>query len=348
VPTDNRAADAAAQPLVEPPLSATAVTAGEPAAGGPPLLLRGREAVLRLGMIWVLIGLALAAYGVYPGFFDPENLNNMFAQVAPVGIIAIGMTYVIIAGGFDLSVAAIYAGGSVVYVSLANHTSLWLAFAATIAIATLAGVLNGLVLTVLKINTFIATLATASLFGGAAYLYTNSNPVLTTKPGFGALGTGKWGGIWISIYVLAALALLAGVILARTTYGRSVYAVGGNREAARLAGIRTNWIQLSTFMITGACAAVGGMIIASQTGVGQANIGSDVALNSIAVVVVGGTSLLGGEGAIWRTVIGIMIWATINDLFSSLALSTSAQLLIEGSILLFAVSLDSLARRTRR
>jgi ribose transport system permease protein len=348
VTTGDHALDAAEPSLAERPSSTGAAEAASSAAAGKALRIKGRDIVIRFGMIWVLIGLALVADGVYPGFFEPQNLNNMLAQVAPVGIIAIGMTYVIIAGGFDLSVAAIYAGGSVAYVSLANHMPLWAAFVCTILIATAAGVINGLVLTVLKVNTFIATLATASLFSGAAYLYSNSNPVLTTKPGFGTLGTGKWGGMWISIYVLVAFAIVASVALAHTTYGRSVYAVGGNREAARLAGMRTNWIRLSTFMITGACAAVGGMIIASQTGVGQADIGANVALNSIAIVVVGGTSILGGEGAMWRTVIGILIWATINDLFSSLALSTSAQLLIEGTILLFAVSLDSLARRTRR
>jgi ribose transport system permease protein len=307
----------------------------------------GRSMIWRYGMVWVLVALAILAQRLYSGFFDPANLNNVIAQVAPVGIVAIGMTFVIIAGGFDLSVGAIFAGASVFYAGFSNRMPLWAAFASTVVLALAAGSFNGLIITRLKVNTFIATLATSSLFAGAVYLYSNAAPVVSNAAKFGTLGTGKWGGIWISTYVLVAVVVIGGIILSRTSYGRSVYAVGGNLEAARLAGMRINWIRTTTFMMTGVCAAVGGMITASQIGVGQANIGGSIALDSIAIVIIGGTSLLGGEGAIWRTVLGILIWGTINNIFSTLALSTSTQLLMEGGILLTAVTLDSLSRKVR-
>jgi ribose transport system permease protein len=299
-------------------------------------------------MVWVLIAFAIVATILYPGFLAPANVNNMVAQVAPVGIVALGMTFVIIGGGFDLSVSAVFAGASVAYVSLSNAMPLWLAFLLTVVIGVACGVVNGLIITVVKVNPFIATLSTASLFAGVTYLYSADLPVLANDPDFGTLGSGKWGEVWITVFLLVALTVVAGIVLARTIYGRGVYAVGGNAEAARLAGARVDLVRVSTYMITGACAAVGGMITASQIGVGQPTIGATITLDSIAIVIIGGTSLLGGEGSIWRTVIGLGIWAMISNLFSSLAISTGARLLMVGLIVLIAVAIDSLSRRTRR
>ncbi|MCS5498334.1 ABC transporter permease [Cnuibacter physcomitrellae] len=309
---------------------------------------RIRSILLRFGVVWILLLLAVFASVLYPGFFYLQNINNMIAQVAAVGIVAVGMTFVIIGGGFDLSVAAIYAAGTVTFASLSNVMPVWTAFALTLVIAMLAGWVNGFVVTVMKVNPFIATLATASLFSAAAYLYSNSQPVLSTAEGFNWLGTAKVGGIWVSTFFLAGVLIIGAIVLHRTSFGRSVFAVGGNREAARLVGIRVNWITSSTFAISAVCAGLGGMIIASQTGVGQANIGATVTLDAITIVIVGGTALLGGEGAMWRTVVGILVWATLKNLFSALALSTFTQLLLQGGILLLAVSLDVLARRGTR
>ena len=309
---------------------------------------RVREVLVRYAMVLVLVALAVYARSLDDGFFGLANINNMVAAVVPVGIVALGMTYVIIGGGFDLSVAAIFAGASVVYASLANSIPMPLAFIITVLAGVLCGVINGAVITVLRVNPFIATLSTASLFAGATYLYSKNLPVIVDNPAFGTLGTGKWGGIWITIYILVGLILVTGVVLARTTYGRSVYAVGGNPEAARLAGMRINITRVSTYMITGSCAAVAGMITASQIGVGQPTIGADITLNSIAIVIIGGTSLIGGEGAIWRTVLGLAIWAMITNIFSTQALSTGARLITVGLIVLIAVAIDSLSRRMKR
>jgi ribose transport system permease protein len=327
--------------------------AQEPAAEGRGVGLRSvsRSQItafaLKYGMVWVLVLLAFFANSLYDGFFSSGNLNNLIAQIAPTAIVAVGMTFVIISGGFDLSVGALFAAGAVLYADLSNSMSLPAAFALTTLIGVAAGVFNGAVITGLNINPFIATLASASLFSGATYLYSDNAPVQSLKEGFTTLGADRWNGIWISSFVLTALLVVAGVVLASTAYGRSIYAVGGNLEAARLAGMRVKLIRTSAFAIAGGCAAIGGMIVASQTGVGQANIGPTVTLDAIAIVIIGGTSLMGGEGAMWRTFIGLLMYGTIRNVFNSLALDTSSQLLMQGGILLVAVALDALTRRSR-
>jgi ribose transport system permease protein len=305
-----------------------------------------RNQLFKYGMVWVLVLLAIVAGMLYQGFWDTSNLNNLVYQVAPVGIVAIGMTFVIVGGGFDLSVGAVYAGGAVLYARLFDSMPQWLALAVTLIVAAAAGVINGLIITKVRVNPFIATLATASLFTGIVYLYSGTAPIVPVKGGFPTLGQGKWLGIWIPTIILLGFVVVGSVVFSRSVYGRTVQAVGGNSEAARLAGIRVHRVLISNYVITALCAGLAGAISSSETGVGQANVGGNVPLEAIAIVIVGGTALLGGEGAIWRTVVGILIWGIIESLFGALALDASAQLLLTGAIVLVAVALDSTARRT--
>ncbi len=298
-------------------------------------------------MVWVLIILAVGSDILYPGFFQWGNIKDILSQNAPVGLVAVGMTFVIIAGGFDLSVAAIFALGSVLFASFSSHVPIGLAFAGAAVAGILCGAINGLIVTKMRVNAFIATLATASLFAGFALLYSHNGPVEATKSGFMAFGTNDFVGIPIVVWVLAFGVIVGGFVLARTVFGRSIYAIGGNADASRLAGIRVDWIRASTFCITGICAAIAGMMLASQTGVGQGDLGANVTLDSIAVVIIGGTSLLGGEGAMWRTFVGLLILGTINNLFESLGLQADAQMLVKGAIILLAVGIDSATRRRR-
>jgi ribose transport system permease protein len=305
------------------------------------------EVGLRFVMVWILIIVMLVANAYYPGFFEWGNIRNILSQNAPVGLVAIGMTFVIICGGFDLSVGAIVALAAVLYSGFSNHMSLELAFVLTLGAGLLAGAINGVIITFFKVNAFVATLATASLYTGAALLYSNSGPILSSDPGFTTFGSKDWLGLPIVVWVLGLTFVFAAVLLARTVYGRSVYAVGGNYEAARLAGVRVRMVQGSTYLLTGAAAAVAGMMIASRIGVGQPEISGDITLDAIAIVIIGGTSLLGGEGALWRTMVGLLILATINNLFDSLALNVAAQSIVKGAIVLLAVVIDSFTRRTR-
>lgn len=300
---------------------------------------------LRYGMVWVLIALAIVSNVLYPGFFDVGNLRNILSQNAPVGLVAVGMTFVMICGGFDLSVSAIFAAAGVGFASFSGHMPLALAFGAVLLVGLTAGAINGAIVTRLDVNPFVATLGTASMFSGIAYLYSHSAPIVPEHPSFGWLGTNELLGVPVSIPIFAVVLAVGWVVLAKSVYGRSVYAVGGSAEAARLAGMRVDLIRFSTYTITGVLAALAGMIIASRTGVGQADIGASITLDAIAIVVIGGTSMLGGEGAMWRTLVGLLILATINNLFDALALDTAAQSLVKGGIVVAAVALDSYTRR---
>jgi ribose transport system permease protein len=298
-------------------------------------------------MIPMLIGLAILSEVLYPGFFDWANLKLLLSQNAPVGIVAVGMTLVMIAGGFDLSVGAIYAIAATLYAILAKDHSLLISGAAALGCGLLAGLLNGVLVAKFNINAFVATLGTSSVIGGLAYIISDSSPQVPTNPSFANLGNNDFAGLPISVWLLIIVMAIGWFVLSRTVYGRSLYALGGNAEASRLAGLRIDTLRISAFTILGVLSAMAGMIIASRLQVGQADVGATVALDSIAVVVIGGTSLFGGEGAMWRTAVGLGILAVLTNLFNSLALDASVQEVAKGGIVLGAVSLDAWLRRRR-
>ena len=309
----------------------------------PPMAL-----VKRYGLLVVLALLVGVSQCLYPRFLDPQNIKNILSQNAPVGIIAVGMTLVMITGGFDLSVGSIYAAGATIYASLAvAGWSLPTAAAATVAVGVVAGLINGLIVTRLKVNPFVATLGTMTAYSGLALIYSNSSPFVVDDTTFTHLGRGSALGLPVSVWLLFAFLALGQFILSKTVYGRTLFAIGGNNEASRLAGLPTEWLRTSTYVLSGACSAVAGMIIASRLAIGQADIGATMALDAIAIVVIGGTSLLGGEGAIWRTAIGMLIVAVLTNLLDSLAVDANYQLVIKGVIVIAAVALDARVRAAR-
>lgn len=306
------------------------------------------DLALRYGLLIVLLVLIAVSQTLYPRFLDPQNIKNILSQNAPLGIVAVGMTLVMITRGFDLSVGASYAAGATVFASLAvAGWSLWLAAGATLAVGLAAGLINGTIVTRINVNPFVATLGTTSAFSGLALLYSNSSPFVVSDKAFTVIGRGAFLGIPISIWILVAVLIIGEFVLRKTVYGRSLYAIGGNDEAARLAGLPTAFLRTSTYVVCGVCAALGGMIIASRLSIGQADIGSSMALDSIAVVVIGGTSLMGGEGSVWRSAIGLLIVAVLTNLLDSLAVDSNYQLVIKGTIVIAAVALDAFARSRR-
>lgn len=306
-----------------------------------------RAALLQYGMVWALVILLIVATILYPRFFNIVNITNILSQNATVGIVAVGMTFVIIGGGFDLSVGAIFAVGAVVFARFADPAGLWGAAGLVLIASVICGIVNGLVVTKLKVNAFVATLGTGSIFGGAAYIFSNSAPITPDNFAFQTLGTGSLFGCPISIWLLFIVFLVGGFVLIKSVYGRSIYAIGGNSEASRLSGLPVDLLRGSTYVISAACSGLAGMILASRLGVGQADMGASIALDSIAIVVIGGTSLMGGEGAMWRTAIGLLIMATLTNVFDSLAISTNYQLVTKGAIVIGAVALDVFARSRR-
>ncbi len=301
----------------------------------------------RYAMVGVLLVLLVVATIVYPNFLSLGNVLNVLTNSTPVGLVAIGMTFVLIGGGFDLSVAGIFALCGVLYATLANAMPVPLAFLAMLPIALVLGIVNGLVITRLHVNAFVATLGSASIFTGLAFLVNTSGAVFVTDETFTYLGRERWLGVPIMIWILAIAFVVAGLLLAKTVYGRNVYLVGGNAEAARLSGVRVGLVQASTYAFTAVTAAVAGMLLASQTGVGQANTGVTITLDAIAIVIIGGTSLRGGQGAMWRTLVGLLIIATISSVFNSLAWNSSVQSVAKGVIVIGAVALDAWTQRRR-
>lgn len=298
---------------------------------------------LRSGMLWVLVVLVIVAQNLYPTFLTVDNLRNMMSQNAPAAIIAVGMTFVIIGGGFDLSVGAVYGLGAVTFAKMTSHLSLGINLVVVALVGIAAGLINGLIITKFKVNPFVATLGTSSLFLGAGFIYSNNYPVVA-EAGSDWLGAGRFLGVPISGFVMVLVFLAGGVLLSRTTFGQSVRAVGGNGEAARLAGLRVNTVRCTTYVLTGALAAVAGSIDTSKLSSGQADQGAALPLLTIAIVILGGTSLSGGEGAMWRTVVGLLIIATMTNLFDSLAVTTAVQLVAQGAVLIAAVSFDMFGR----
>jgi ribose transport system permease protein len=303
--------------------------------------------IAQFGMVWAFVLLVIAGSIIYPRLISVANIINIFSQNAPIGIVAVGMTYVMIGGGFDLSVGAVFALGACLFAAMSDPLGLWVAALVVIVVNAICGAVNGFIVTKLKVNPFVATLGTGSAFSGAAYIYSHSAPITPDNPAFQNLGTGAWLGVPISIWLMALIIAVGGFMLAKSVYGQSIYAIGGNNEAARLSGLRVDLLRGSTYVLTAVCAGVGGMIIASRLGVGQADMGTSVPLDTIAVVVIGGTSLLGGEGAMWRTVIGLLVLAVLANIFDSLAIATNYQLLAKGLIIVGSVALDIFARSLR-
>lgn len=303
--------------------------------------------LVRYAMLWILAGLVIAAQLAYSNFLTVDNVKNLLTQNAELGIVAMGMTLVIIGGGFDLSVSGTFSFGAVFFAGLVanGHWSVPLALLAVLAVGAGFGLVNGLVVTRLKVNAFITTLGTAVAYGGFAAMYAHSAPIsVFGVSGFDTLGNGKLIGIPVPIVLLAVLYAIGGLVLSKSAYGRQLYAVGGNLHAARLAGLRIDRIRVVTFVVCGLVTAFAGAMLASTLSTGQTDQIPTLALDAIAAVVIGGTSLYGGEGAMWRTAVGVLILATINNLFSSLAVDTPVQNVIKGGIVIAAVALETYTR----
>jgi ribose transport system permease protein len=298
--------------------------------------------VVRYGIVFVLVILVVVALILYPKFLSFQNVLNILSQNAPIGIIAVGMTFVMLAGGFDLSVGSIVGLGATFFASIALKSPLPLAAFVAIVIGIGVGVVNGVNINKLHVNPFIATLGAGSVINGLMLIYSHTQPYVVADEAFQQLGAGKVGPIPISILVVAVVFIIGGAILSWTKYGRQIYAIGGNAEASHLSGIRVEWIRTTTYALSGFLASLSGIMIASRLGVGQANMGATMTLDAIAIVVVGGNSLSGGEGAMWRTLVGLLVMATLTNIFYTIDVDPNWQLVAKGAIVIAAVALDSL------
>ncbi len=280
-----------------------------------------------------------------PAFLSPTNIANLLSQWAPAGIMAAGMTFVILTGGFDLSIASAYSLAAVVAAIIGQRVDPSLAFLAAIVAGLSFGLVNGLLVAVLRINPFITTVGTGFVLNGIALVMTQNAAFLVVDPRFAALGTGHWHGLPYAGMLLLAILILLQLVLSWTVYGQAVYAVGGNYEASRLSGIRVRQVVMSTYVLLGACIGIAACITASQLSSAQSNMDPSIIFDVLTIVVVGGTSLAGGAGSIWGTAVGLGIIATISNGFVLLDINPYYQDIIKGSIIVAAVALDRVMAR---
>jgi ribose transport system permease protein len=316
-----------------------------------PLILRAPRAEIlgraRRGGIIIPFLILFIVLSIASGpFFTKTNLLDILDQQASTLIIAAAGTLVLVAGGIDLSVGATYALASVVATKLALSVNPVLAIGAGIGVGLGVGLVNGVIATYFRINSLIATLAMSFVVGGLAALVTGGNLIIAYSAlGYAKLARTSFLSVNTSTWTMLVVVIALGVVLARTIAGRYMYAAGSNAEAARLAGVQVQLIKLTTFVISGGAAALGGIIDASRVLSAQASNGeTTLTFTVLAGIVVGGTSILGGEGAVWRTVVGTLFIALIGNGFALLGLNPLYQQITFGGILLIAVGADAWSR----
>ncbi|MFN3330963.1 MAG: ABC transporter permease [Caldilinea sp.] len=313
----------------------------------------------QLGALGVLIVICVIFALIEPAFLSSRNLFNVLRQVSIYGLLALVMTFVILTGGIDLSVgsllalsglvaAAVYKGGtgllSAGTAGQAEGFGLPAAIGAAIAVGLIGGLLQGTAVSRLKVPPFIVLTA----FRGAALLFSGGQPISTFTDEYKFWGQGMIGPVPVPVIIFLSFAVLAFIVLRYTRYGRRVYAVGGNPEAARLSGLNVQNIMLSVYVITGFFAGLSGFLLSSRLNSAEQVAGVGYELTVIAGVVIGGTSLFGGEGGIFGTVIGILLIGVLSNGLTLMNVSPYYQQILVGLIIVFAVYLDQLIKRRRR
>jgi inositol transport system permease protein len=311
----------------------------------PPAMTKDTAIVGNLMRSWGL-ALALVAIGTvlafaHPGFLTVPNLLNVARQISINGILAVGVTLVLLTGGVDLSLGSVVALAGVVAASMAHPDQypLVVPIGLGVAAGALCGATNGLLVTRGRVPSFIATLGMMTAARGLALVVANGRPVSNLSRDFTWLG-GDVGGVPIPALVLVGLALATSLVLNKFRLGRHLYAVGGNAEAARAAGINVGAIQLFAYTACGALAGVAGVVLAARITTGQPNAGVGYELDAIAAVVIGGTSLSGGVGRVGGTILGALLVGVINNGLDLMNVSSYYQAIVKGVIIVGAVWLD--------
>lgn len=304
---------------------------------------------------WLLFFTVFASFGLMaPRFLEAKNLANILLQCASTGIVAVGMTFVLLTAGVDLSVGAVMFVAAAVAGKLALHGApLSLALAAIIGVGLMGGLLNAFFIARLRIAAFIVTLATLYLGRGFA-LWLTQTRAMNLPESFLRLGASKWIGVPVPVWIFAIVLLVAHLILARTPYGRQVYAVGHSVEAARKAGLNTRFLIASVYLVSGFCAALGGIVALAQLGAVSPTFGVNKEFGAIAAAVLGGTSLFGGRGKVLPgTLLGSVLIQTIDNGLVIINADPYLYPLVSSIIIFLAVLLDgmrarALAKRSRR
>ncbi|MCM3359463.1 MULTISPECIES: ribose ABC transporter permease [unclassified Psychrobacillus] len=308
------------------------------------MLKSSSQSVLqKLGPLLGLILLVVIITILSPNFLTVNNLMNVLRQVSINALIAFGMTFVILTGGIDLSVGSILAlTGAVTAGLLASGMDPILAMLIGLILGAVLGAINGIIISKGNVAPFIATLATMTIYRGLTLVYTEGRPIsgLGDSVSFQMIGKGYFLGIPVPVVTMAVAFGVLYFILKKTTFGRRVYAVGGNEEASRLSGIKVGRIKIYVYALTGALAALASLILTSRLNSAQPTAGNMFELDAIAAVVLGGTSLTGGRGWIVGTLIGALIIGVLNNGLNLIGVSSFFQQVVKGAVILLAVLID--------
>ena len=300
----------------------------------------------QLGTLSGLLGLIIALWALTPHFLTISNLLNVAEQATIIAIVAVGMTFVIITGGIDLAVGSVLAFSGVVMASmLHSDVPLPLALLTGLGIGLLCGLVNGLLITIGRLPPFIATLGMMSVARGAALMFTEGRPISGFSETFRSLATGEVLRIPTPVVIMVVVYIIAHFVLRRTKLGRYTYAIGGNEEAALLSGINVRVSKTIVYGIAGMLSGLAAILLTARLNSAQPIAGMNYELDAIAATVIGGTSLLGGEGTVTGTLIGALIMAVLRNGLNLLTVSSFLQQVVIGSVIILAVLIDMALKR---
>lgn len=297
------------------------------------------------GIVYAVFVLFTIFSLISPAFLSFRNLHNIIDQTAEIGVIACAMSVVIIGGALDLSVGAIFAAAGSLAAIIARMGYPELGFVAAILLGLFLGLVNGLVINFTGMNPFIATLSTSYAIRGIALVLTGGFLVMVNEPRFTIIGQEYFLSVKYPVFIFITYAIFVSIFLHLTKFGRQIFAIGGSIEASRLSGVRVGLISTVTFCLTGLSAGLASIITVSRISQGQSDLGAGLELDAIAATVIGGTSILGGQGAIWRTVLGVLMLRMISNGFNMMNVPPFYQRMISGLIILFAVTFDIFSKR---
>jgi ribose transport system permease protein len=308
-----------------------------------------RAAGRQLGTLGGLLALGALLTALTPHFLTVSNLLNVMEQTTINAVVAVGMTFVILTGGIDLSVGSLVAFSGVVMASLlARGVGAPGAVVAGVAVGALAGGLNGLMITRGRLPPFIATLGMMSIARGASLLYTEGRPISGFEASFRVLSTGRLALLPVPVLLAGLVYVLAHLTLTRTVFGRYVYAIGGNEEATRLSGVDVRFHKTAVYVLSGAMSALAAVLLTARLNSAQPIAGMMYELDAIAATVIGGTSLMGGSGTVGGTLIGALIMGVLRNGLNLLGISSFLQQVVIGLVIVAAVLIDSLLKNPER
>jgi ribose transport system permease protein len=299
------------------------------------------------GILFVFILLCIFLSIITPGFLSWANILNILRQSSIIGIMAIGTTFVIIGAGFDISVGSLLALTAAMCVGLQQYIHWGFAILLVLIVGALVGMLNGFLAAKIHIPAIIATLGTMTIVRGLVYLYTGGYPLYVDSPSFAFIGNGYLGLIPFPVIILIVMVIFWQFILIRTRFGRYTCALGGNKEAVRLSGVKVDFYHILTFVVGGLMAAMAGVVYASRLLSVTPLAGQGYELDAIASTVIGGTSVSGGEGSVVRTLVGVLLLNIIANVFNLLGIHIYVQYVIKGVIILSAVGFDTYSKFRR-